>query len=191
MKEEIEDIVITKIKEGDLHACRYIVDKYKAFVYHIAWRVVRVKEDAEEIAQDSFIKAIKAINEFKYESKFSTWLYRITVNNAISKTRQKKFYQEEINEEITDSINVSGTASGFENLNRQDRHKILEEAMEKLSTEEKLLISLYYFQDNSMAEVAQATGLGENLVKVKVHRSRKKLHGMLTELMGIKQEDIL
>jgi RNA polymerase sigma factor (sigma-70 family) len=101
MKDDIEDIIIGKIKDGDFSACRYIVDKYKSFVFNIALRILRNREDAEEVAQDSFIKAFKAIDTFRYQSKFSTWLYRITFNNAISRTRQKKFFQEEINEEIT------------------------------------------------------------------------------------------
>jgi len=191
MKEEIEDIIIDKIKKGELSACRYIVDKYKSFVFNIALRILKQREEAEEVAQDSFIKAFKAIESFKYQSKFSTWLYRITFNNAVSRTRQKKIFQEEINEDITESINVSVVANGLENLNRLDRKKVLNSAMEKLTKEENLLISLYYYQENTMAEVAEVTGLVENLVKVKVHRARKKLHSMLTDLLGIKQEDIL
>lgn len=191
MKEEIEDIIIGKIKAGEFSACRYIVDKYKSFVFNIAWRILRNREDAEEVAQDSFIKAFKAIDSFKYQSKFSTWLYRITFNNAISRTRQRKFFQEEINEEITESNDLSVGADGLENLNRLDRRNILRNAMEKLSKEESLLISLYYYQENSMAEVAGIVGLDENLVKVKIHRARKKLHGLLLDLLGIKQEDVL
>jgi RNA polymerase sigma-70 factor (ECF subfamily) len=191
MKEEIEDIIIGKIKKGEFSACRYIVDKYKSFVFNIAWRILRNREDAEEVAQDSFMKAFKAIDSFKYQSKFSTWLYRITFNNAISRTRQKKFFQQEINEEITEMNDLSVCADGLENLNRLDRRNILRNAMEKLSKEESLLISLYYYEENSMAEVAGIVGLDENLVKVKIHRARKKLHDLLLDLLGVKQEDVL
>ena len=191
MKEEIEDIIIGKIKTGDFNACRYIVDKYKSFVFNIAMRILRNREDSEEVAQDSFIKAFKSIDSFKYQSKISTWLYRITFNNAISRTRQRKFFQEEINEEIIEMKSISVCADGFENLNRHDRRNILRNAMENLSQEESLLISLYYYEENSMAEVAEIVGLDENLVKVKIHRARKKLHDLLLDLQGVKQEDIL
>lgn len=191
MKDDIEDIIIGKIKDGDLSACRYIVDKYKSFVFNVALRILKNREDAEEVAQDSFIKAFKAIDTFRYQSKFSTWLYRITFNNAISRTRQKKFFQEEINEETTESKYMEVCADGLENLNRLDRRKMLKIAMDKLSGEESLLISLYYYEENSMAEVAEITGMDENLIKVKVHRARKKLHNILFELLGVKQEDIL
>ena len=191
MKEEIEDIIIGKIKKGDFNACRYIVDKYKSFVFNIALRILRNREDSEEVAQDSFIKAFKAIDSFKYQSKFSTWLYRITFNNAISRTRQKKFFQVEINEEIIELKYLSACSDGFENLNRHDRRNILRNAIENLSQEESLLISLYYYEENSMAEVAEIVGLDENLVKVKIHRARKKLHDLLLDLQGVKQEDLL
>jgi len=191
MKEDIEDIIIGKIKKGDFSACRYIVDKYKSFVFNIALKILNKREDAEEVAQDSFIKAFKAIDGFKYQSKFSTWLYRITFNNAISRTRQKKFFQQEINEDITESVNLSTGADGLENLNRIDRRDVLRAALENLSEEENLLISLYYYEENSMSEVAEIVGLEENLVKVKIHRARKKLHSLLLDLLGIKQEDIL
>lgn len=191
MKAEIENIVIDKIKGGDFSACNFIVDKYKAFVFNICIRIVKNKEDAEEVAQDSFVKAFKSIDGFKHESKFSTWLYRITFNNAISKTRGKKVFNSEINESVSESANLSHVSNGLENLNRIDRKIVLKKAMEKLSEEENLLVSLYYFEENSIAEVSDITGLEVNYIKVKVHRARKKLYHSLSEIMGIKMEDVL
>ena len=191
MKAEIENIVIEKIKSGDYNACNFIVDNYKAFVFNICIRIVKNREDAEEVAQDSFIKAFKSIEGFKFESKFSTWLYRITFNNAISKTRNKKIFKNDLNENVADSVNHSHISDGLESLNRLDRKKILKKAMEKLNEEENLLISLYYFEENSVAEVAGITGLEANYIKVKVHRARKKLYNSLSEVMGIKMEDVL
>jgi len=191
MKAEIENIVIDKIKGGDFSACNFIVDKYKAFVFNICIRIVKNKEDAEEVAQDSFVKAFQSIDGFKRESKFSTWLYRITFNNAISKTRGKKIFNKEINDNVTDSVNLSQVSEGLENLNKIDRKIILKKAMDKLSEEESLLITLYYFEENSFAEVSQITGNEVNYIKVKVHRARKKLYHRLSEIMGIKMEDVL
>jgi len=191
MKAEIENIVIDKIKCGDFSACNFIVDKYKAFVFNICIRILKNKEEAEEAAQDSFIKAFKSIDGFKHESKFSTWLYRITFNNAISKTRGKKVFNTEINESVNDSVNLSYVSDGLENLKRVDRKVVLKKAMEKLTEEENLLISLYYFEENSIAEVSIITGLEANYIKVKVHRTRKKLYHSLSDTMGIKMEDVL
>ena len=72
MREEIEEIVLEKIKTGDFRACSYIVDKYKNYVFNIAFRILRVREDAEEVAQDSFVKAFHSMGDFQKKSKFST-----------------------------------------------------------------------------------------------------------------------
>lgn len=191
MKAEIEDIVIQKIRLGDYNACNFIVDKYKSFVFNICMQIVRNREDAEELAQDSFIKAFKSIGGFKQESRFSTWLYRISFNNAISKTRSRTIFKKEIDDNIADSENFSSGSDGFESLSRADRKKVLRKAMENLSEEENLLISLYYFEENSIAEVSEITGMETNYIKVKVHRARKKLYNSLSEVMGIKMEDVL
>ena len=89
MREDIEYIVINKVVNGDELAYRYIIDRYKNFVFNIAFKVLRNHEDAEEVAQDSFLKAYKALEDFKGDCKFSTWLYRIVFNTAVSKTRKK------------------------------------------------------------------------------------------------------
>lgn len=191
MKAEIEDIVIQKIRLGDYNACNFIVDKYKSFVFNICMQIVRNREDAEELAQDSFIKAFKSIDGFKQESRFSTWLYRISFNNAISKTRSRTIFKKEIDDNVADSENFSSGSDGFESLSRADRKKVLRKAMENLSEEENLLISLYYFEENSIAEVSEITGMETNYIKVKVHRARKKLYNSLSEVMGIKMEDVL
>jgi len=191
MKAEIEKIVIEKIKGGDYGACNFIVDKYKAFVFNICIRIVKNREDAEEVAQDSFIKAFKSIEKFKNESKFSTWLYRITFNNAISKTRNKKIFKSDLDENVVDTVNHSHISDGLESLNRIDRKKVLKRAMENLNEEENLLVSLYYFEENSVAEVSDISGLEQNYIKVKIHRARKKLYNGLSQVMGIKMEDVL
>lgn len=190
MKDELEEIVIEKIRNGDANAFRYIVDKYKSFVFSIALKILKNREEAEESAQDSFMKAFKSIQDFRSESKFSTWLYRITFNNSIAKTRKKVLTTESIPDtgEIRSSREVSGA---FESLSQGERVNFVKKAIEILSEEEALLINLYYWQDNSMAEVAGVTGLDENIVKVKIHRARLKLHKSLAENLGIKIEDLI
>ena len=90
MKEPNDQIYIDKVRAGDSSAFSYLVDNYKDMAYTIALKIVRNAEDAEEVAQDSFIKAFQQINTFQGKSKFSTWLYTIVYRTAISKTRKKK-----------------------------------------------------------------------------------------------------
>ena len=75
---------------NDVSAYTILVDKHKNMAFTVAYRIVRNREDAEEIAQDAFVKVYQSLKSFKKESKFSTWLYRIIYNTAISKTRKKQ-----------------------------------------------------------------------------------------------------
>jgi RNA polymerase sigma factor (sigma-70 family) len=190
MKDEFEVIVIDKIRRGDVNAFRYIVDKYKSFVFNISLKILKNREEAEESAQDSFMKAFKSISEFRSESKFSTWLYRIAFNNSIARTRKKVFTTESI--EIDSNLgNVSEITGALDSLKQNERTEFVKKAMEMLNEEDSILINLYYWQENSMWEVASITGLEENLVKVKIHRARQKLYKNLSVGLGIKIEELL
>jgi len=89
---EIKDDIwyLNKVLNGDTQCFTYFVDKYKDIVFSIAMKVLRNREDAEELAQESFIKAYKSLHTFKGTAQFSTWLYRITYNNCISEVRKRK-----------------------------------------------------------------------------------------------------
>lgn len=80
---------IERVLKGDTQYFSHLVEKYKDIVYSIAIKVLRNREDAEEMAQESFVKAYKSLHTFKGTAKFSTWLYRITYNNCISEVRKK------------------------------------------------------------------------------------------------------
>ncbi|HQQ03027.1 MAG TPA: sigma-70 family RNA polymerase sigma factor, partial [Bacteroidales bacterium] len=90
MAETNDQILIQRTLQGDQNAFAQLVEKYKQPAFGIAYQITANREDAEEIAMDAFVKAYQALNTFKFESKFSTWLYRIVYNTAISKKRKKK-----------------------------------------------------------------------------------------------------
>jgi RNA polymerase sigma-70 factor (ECF subfamily) len=176
---EPEDIILDKILQGDPVACRLIIDKYKIFAFNIALKITGNREDAEEITQDSFLKAFKSLSGFNRTSKFSTWLYRITFNMAVSKTRKKKVFFQDIYYENSSEIKTEVADYPSEELEKTEIKKILEAAMNQLSQDDNLLLTMYYMEEMSMAEVAEITGFEENNVKVKIHRARKKLHQLL------------
>jgi RNA polymerase sigma factor (sigma-70 family) len=176
MKEVLEEISLKKIAEGNFSACRYIVDKYKDYVYNIAFRICKNHDDAEEVAQDSFMKAFKNIQEFKSASKFSTWLYRITYNTAVSKTREKKFFTVPVDEAwVENKLPFSQLENVWDQLVQQDKKKMVMDAMEKLSGDESLLVNLYYYYDHSFLEISEITGLTIENIKVRMFRIRKKI----------------
>ena len=179
--EQKDDIYyIEKVKSGQTNYFSYIVENYQDIVFSIALKVLKNREDAEEMAQESFIKAYKSLHTFKGNAKFSTWLYRITYNNCISEVRKRKIHfastdEMEIKDE-TDEMNLDG-------IPEENRARVIKEAMERLPEEEYTLVLLYYFEDQSIDEICKVTTLSESNAKVKLYRARKKLYTILNEMM--------
>ena len=179
--EQKDDIYyIEKVKNGQTNNFSYIVERYQDIVFSIALKVLRNREDAEEMAQESFIKAYKSLHTFKGNAKFSTWLYRITYNSCISEVRKRKIHFASTDElEIKDEtaeLNLDG-------IPEENRAKCIKEALEKLPEQEYTLVLLYYFEEQSIEEISKVTKLSESNTKVKLHRARKKLYTIINEMM--------
>ncbi len=179
--EKYDDIYyIEKVMGGQTQYFSYIVEKYQDIVFSIALKVLRNREEAEEMAQESFVKAYKSLHTFKGKAKFSTWLYRITYNNCISEVRKRKMRftsadDIEVKDEYSE-INLDG-------IPEENRAKYIKTAMEKLPEDEYTLILLYYFEDQNIDEISKVTGLTDSNTKVKLHRARKKLYTILNEML--------
>ncbi len=103
MTKNTDQYLIDKVLNGDTNAFGELVDRYQNFVFTIAIRILKVTEEAEEVAQDSFIKAFDSLSSFRGESKFSTWLYRIVYHKSLDRIKMNKRHRTyEIIEEITD-----------------------------------------------------------------------------------------
>ncbi|MBN4071213.1 RNA polymerase sigma factor [Crocinitomix catalasitica] len=167
-----------RLKEGDTSCFTPLVNEYKDLVYALALKISRSTEDAEEISQDTFIKAFKNLNTFRGDSKLSTWLYQITYFTAINHIRKKKV-------ETTDFEHLEAEAdeSIMDQIQKEDRSVFLQEAMGHLKPDERAVINLFYMEENSIEEVAKITRLTKANVKVKLHRSKKKLYGILSQIM--------
>lgn len=179
MKFRNDSYYIAKIREGDPGAYAFLVNKHKKMAFNIALQLMGSREDAEEVAQDAFLKAYQALDSYKGDSKFSTWIYRIIYNTAISRLRKKKLDVSSIDEDFKSSVNVKSTQSTVHGLREEERKKYLSEAMNRLSGDDSMLITLFYLEENSVEEVCEITGLTASNVKVKLHRARKKLYAEL------------
>jgi RNA polymerase sigma factor (sigma-70 family) len=179
--EQKDDIwYIERVLKGDTQYFSYFVDKYKDIVFSIALKVLRNREDAEEMAQESFIKAFKSLHTFKGNAKFSTWLYRITYNNCISEVRKRKLkYVSTDDVQIPDEVEEMN----FDGIPEENRSKYVKAALEKLPEDEYTLILLYYFEDKSVEEIGEITRMTESNVKVKLFRARKKLFTILNDML--------
>jgi RNA polymerase sigma-70 factor (ECF subfamily) len=164
------------VLSGDVSAYASLVTKHKNLVFSIVLKIVSNREDAEEISQDVFLKAYQALSTFERKSKFSTWLYRIAYNAAISKTRKKKVEMVAIEETVITNYSTDEIGRNMNDLDENDRPLILEKALLRLPEEDNLLITLFYKNENSIEDISGITGLSASNVKVRLHRIRKKLY---------------
>ncbi len=176
---------IREIIKGDTSAFGYFVDTYQDMAVSIAFRICKNKVEAEDIAQNSFVKAFRNLHAFKRRSKFSTWFYRIVYNTAISEVRKSVHKTEFVDYKHT---NLKAAYSEFDTsagIAEKEQKQMIEEAMSKIPGSEAVVLTLFYLEENSIKEVAKIMGLTPSNVKVKLHRGRKNLAKV------IKKENIL
>lgn len=176
-REELQ--IIQRICEGETNLFSIFLHRYSSAVYSLIVRIASSKEDAEELTQDVFLKAFKKLNTFKGKSSFLTWLYRIAYNTAISavrKNRQKIFYIDEI---MIDKVPNEDVDVLFEKDENEDLLNKLQIVLEKLNTEEKMLVMLYYSKGEKINDIATIMNLSSDNVKIKLYRVRKKLYFLM------------
>lgn len=183
MNTTTDKIYIDKVLQGDTNAFTYLIDKYKNMVYTIAIKIVRNTEDAEEVAQDSFVKAFQKLGSFRGESKFSTWLYTIVYRNAVSKIRKKKIITTDIDSFIIENHTIDYDLPQIEAIKNGEQKKYVTKAINNLAETDALLITLFYLNESSIEEIEEITGLTKNNIKVKIFRARKKLYNELSLLL--------
>ncbi|WP_034261520.1 RNA polymerase sigma factor [Altibacter lentus] len=174
---------IEKTMQGDTQAFGVLVERYQDFIYTITLRMVKNREEAEEVAQDSFIKAFESLASFRGESKFSSWLYSIAYRKALDRLRQQQRKRTtQLVEEATEGDAVL-VENALHYLEAKERSEIIQEAIMKLPEEEAAIITFYYFEAQSVKEIAAITSLTEDNVKIKLFRSRKKLYTLLKQFV--------
>ena len=182
---------IERVLRDDINAYSYLVDRHKGMVYTIALRMLKNPEDAEELAQDTFVKAFSSLKEFKFESKFSTWLYRITYNGAISKLRKKQIEVTDIEDIYIPENDVISAYNAINELKRNEQKKYINLAIEQLKEDDALLITMYYLNESSIDEISEITQLTLSNVKVKLHRARKRFYNELKVILKEEVRSIL
>ncbi len=180
---EEEYLLIDRILAGDRNLYATLVDKYKSYAYTLAMKVLENRSDAEEAAQDAFIKAFHYLKGFNKQAKFSTWLYRIVFNTAISYKRKRKPAFQSIENSI---IEYSERAD--HKTEQDDKQVFILKAMDKLNETDRLVIQLFYIKEFSMEEVADMMGQNINTIKVRIHRARLRL---ADELKGLLKQEAL
>lgn len=174
--------IIHEILGGKTSRYEYFLDKYGQQVFALVARIVSCQEDAEELTQDVFLKAFQHLSSFKEASSFSTWIYRIAYNTAISAVRKRNHDVYHLDDKEFARLSDTQVDEALGNDSEEQLQRLYS-AIEKLEAEERVLITLYYMEEKTMAEIAFIQSMTESNVKVKLHRIRKKLY------LLIKQEE--
>jgi RNA polymerase sigma factor (sigma-70 family) len=175
---EEEHKLIDRILAGEERCYAELVDQYKSYAFTIALRIVNDRAEAEEVAQDSFVKAFNYLKNFNRQARFSTWLYRIVFNTAISHKRKNRLITERIENKQVE--NPERADSGIE---RDDKTLFIGQALKKLNDADQLAIQLFYIKEFSLEEVASLMGQNVNTIKVRIHRARQRLADELKMLL--------
>ena len=177
MKKE-ESHIIKEILNGKTEQYEYFLDRYGQQVFVLVDRIVSCQEDAEELTQDVFLKAFQQLSSFKAESSFSTWIYRIATNVAISAVRKKRNDVLRLDDSVFANLSDNQVDEALEDDSEEQMER-LQQAMNQLEADERALITLYYLEEKPLAEVAFILGMTEGNAKVKLHRIRKKLYVLI------------
>jgi RNA polymerase sigma-70 factor (ECF subfamily) len=175
-----ESYYIERVKAGEREAFSWLVGKYQDMVYTLCLRMLSNEADAMDAAQEVFVKAFRSMKSFQERSKFSTWLYRIAYNHCISVIRRNVKVIDLV-DELPDEEVGGEEVSGIEALGREERARYLRMALEALPETDAVVVTLFYFEELSLDEIAEVTGLTGSNIRIKLHRSRKKMYKVLSE----------
>jgi len=181
MQSKLSDTdLIEQTLAGDQSAYADLVKRHQRFVFTLAMRFAKSREDAKEIAQDCFIKAYRSLGTFQRQSKFTTWLYSIVYTTAMTTLRKKRIATDSIDDEET-FIQVENKPSGYDenNVENKSRSFYLSQAIDQLLPDDATIITLFYKGEQSLEEIAQTMGIEANTVKVKLFRARQRLKDKL------------
>jgi len=176
--------IISIVLGGEHNAFAELVKRYQNYVFTLALRFTHNREDAEEVAQDIFVKAFRSLSDFRGAAKFSTWLYSIVYTTSVTFLRKKKL--------VTASIDDEGSFTQLENQDSGLRANLVEQksnitqlndAINKLSGDDAQLITLFYKAEQSLEEIGIVLGVDANTVKVRLHRARQRLREKLQKYL--------
>ena len=180
MKHLSEFEIIESVKRGNQSDFSLLIDMYKDRAYTLLKRMLRNEMDAEEALMDCFMKVYNSLPGFRYESKFSTWFYKITYNTALTIIANKKRQTEKEMTSIEDHFDLSEDDDEIYSVSKDSREYLMN-LIDKLPPRNALIIILFYIDDLSLNEISQVLELSLVNTKVLLHRSRNALRDMLVK----------
>jgi RNA polymerase sigma-70 factor (ECF subfamily) len=175
-----EQLLVAHAQRGDHQAFAQLVEKYQTPVYNLAYRMLSNPDDAEDAAQETFLRAFSQLKQFHADQKFATWLLSIGAHYCIDRLRRRRFLWLSIDEEVFAESLVSETPEPEAEILRRENEREVARLLEHLAPAYRLVVVLRYWHDQSMEEIAGTTGDSVSAVKVKLHRARQMLAREMT-----------
>ena len=168
--------VISRVLQGEQNAYAELVTRYQGYVFTLVMRMIKSREDAEEVAQDIFVKAYRSLADFRGESKFSTWLYTIVNTTCITFLRKKKLEVHSLdNEKVFDVADSKDSGFSANMIEQKSRVRMVNEAIAMLNPDDAEIITLFYKAEQNLEEIARILAIESNTAKVRLHRARGRL----------------
>ena len=174
-----QDIIGDILSSGSPDSYGQLVNKYQKSVFTICFRILKNREDAEEVSQDVFIKSFKNLNNLQDQSKFKSWMMRIAYTLSIDRVRLKRLKSEELDETKKQEVIAEGTPYSL--LESAERRDLLRSAIHRLDKDQSIVVSLFYIEDLAIKEIMQITGFSKSNVKVLLFRGRSMLKQLIDD----------
>ena len=179
-----EHLLIERAQRGEMNAFRELVERSKINVYRLAYDLTGSRHDAEDLSQDVFVKAYRSLSQFRHDAKWSTWLYRITVNTCMDRRKVKSFTQLSFRDDLDEGVaagsmkhssSLSPEKSAEAGLIRQE----IEKALDRLTSKERSVFVLRHYHDQSLKQISETLGISEGTVKSFLFRAIRRLQKAL------------
>ena len=180
MNKEPDEVLVKRAKEKDQKAFEELVSRYEGKVYGLAYRMMGNREDAADVLQETFLDVHKSLANFREESKFSTWLYRITVNTCLNKRKSLKQYYHRLLNVFTESgdnfEHIQEKSLSIEkHLEKKEQATFVQNKISKLANELRVILVLRDIEGFAYTDIADICNLNIGTVKSRLFRARELL----------------
>ncbi|MEO8218637.1 MAG: sigma-70 family RNA polymerase sigma factor [Acidobacteriota bacterium] len=186
MRETLQDdkqeaAAIEAVRGGDGEAYEYLVQKYLRRTVAAAWQIVRDRTDAEDLAQEAFVKAFEKIDRFRAGERFAPWIYRIVTNLSLDLVKHRRRVRPQ---ELSDDLPSGRNDHADRRAQSNEIAMRIDEALGELPEMQRVVARLYLIEEFSHTEIAGMTGISEGTVRSHLSHARRKLQDRLHDLMG-------
>jgi RNA polymerase sigma factor (sigma-70 family) len=175
----MDETHIQKAINGDQRAYTHIVMTYERYVFTLALRIVKNRDDAHEVAQDAFMKAFRFLHTFRGECKFETWLYKITYSAGLNFLRKNQIHAVSLDDEANVINLIATTECSDSFLEKQEQSLWVQAAIQELSPEDATIITLFYLMEQKIEEICIAMEITTTNAKTKLSRARQRLRAIM------------